>query len=315
MEKTKCLIIGGGPAGYTAAIYASRAGISPILFEGMQPGGQLTITTEVENYPGYPKGESGPVIMDNIRAQAIHVGADIRSGEVTEIDLSKRPFRAVVDYEKEIFAETVIIATGATARWLGIESETKYRGFGVSACATCDGAFFKNKTVAVIGGGDTALEEATYLSKMCEKVYLIHRRDEFRATQAMQDKVAQTPNIVPVLNYIPKEILGEQKGFVKQVTGISLEHTKDGSEKVIPVDGIFIAIGVIPVTDLFKNQLELDQQGYIKTQGVRPLTNIPGVFAAGDIQDPYYRQAITAAGSGCKAAIEAERFLNELSCN
>lgn len=311
MEKTKCLIIGGGPAGYTAAIYASRAGLDPILFEGMQPGGQLTITTEVENFPGYPKGESGPVIMDNIRAQALHVGADIRSGEVTEIDLSQRPFKAIVDYEKEILAETVIIATGATARWLGIESETKYRGFGVSACATCDGAFFRNKTVAVIGGGDTALEEASYLAKMCAKVYLIHRRDEFRATQAMQDKIANTPNIEPVLNYIPKEILGEQKGFVKQVTGILISNTKDASEMTISVDGIFIAIGVTPVTDLFKNQLELDEQGYIKTQGVRPLTNIPGVFAAGDIQDPYYRQAITAAASGCKAAIEAERFLNE----
>lgn len=311
MEKTKCLIIGGGPAGYTAAIYASRAGLDPILFEGMQPGGQLTITTEVENFPGYPKGESGPVIMDNIRAQALHVGADIRSGEVTEIDLSQRPFKAIVDYEKEILAETVVIATGATARWLGIESETKYRGFGVSACATCDGAFFRNKTVAVIGGGDTALEEASYLAKMCAKVYLIHRRDEFRATQAMQDKIANTPNIEPVLNYIPKEILGEQKGFVKQVTGILISNTKDASEMTIPVDGIFIAIGVTPVTDLFKNQLELDEQGYIKTQGVRPLTNIPGVFAAGDIQDPYYRQAITAAASGCKAAIEAERFLNE----
>lgn len=311
MEKTKCLIIGGGPAGYTAAIYASRAGLDPILFEGMQPGGQLTITTEVENFPGYPKGESGPVIMDNIRAQALHVGADIRSGEVTEIDLSQRPFKAIVDYEKEILAETVVIATGATARWLGIESETKYRGFGVSACATCDGAFFRNKTVAVIGGGDTALEEASYLAKMCAKVYLIHRRDEFRATQAMQDKIANTPNIEPVLNYIPKEILGEQKGFVKQVTGILISNTKDASEMTIPVDGIFIAIGVTPVTDLFKNQLEMDEQGYIKTQGVRPLTNIPGVFAAGDIQDPYYRQAITAAASGCKAAIEAERFLNE----
>lgn len=311
MEKTKCLIIGGGPAGYTAAIYASRAGLDPILFEGMQPGGQLTITTEVENFPGYPKGESGPVIMDNIRAQALHVGANIRSGEVTEIDLSQRPFKAIVDYEKEILAETVVIATGATARWLGIESETKYRGFGVSACATCDGAFFRNKTVAVIGGGDTALEEASYLAKMCAKVYLIHRRDEFRATQAMQDKIANTPNIEPVLNYIPKEILGEQKGFVKQVTGILISNTKDASEMTIPVDGIFIAIGVTPVTDLFKNQLELDEQGYIKTQGVRPLTNIPGVFAAGDIQDPYYRQAITAAASGCKAAIEAERFLNE----
>ena len=311
MEKTKCLIIGGGPAGYTASIYASRAGLNPILYEGMQPGGQLTITTEVENFPGYPHGESGPVIMDNIRLQALHVGADLRSGEVTEVDFSSRPFRCIVDYENEIMAESVIIATGATARWLGLESETKFRGFGVSTCATCDGAFFKNRTVAVIGGGDTALEEATYLAKMCAKVYLIHRRDEFRATLAMQNKVSETPNIEVKFNYIPKEILGEQKGFIKQVTGILLNNTKDGSELTLPLDGVFVAIGVTPQTDLFKGQLEFDEQGYIKTQGVRPLTNIPGVFAAGDIQDPYYRQAITAAASGCKAAIEAERFLNE----
>lgn len=311
MEKTKCLIIGGGPAGYTASIYASRAGLNPILYEGMQPGGQLTITTEVENFPGYPHGESGPVIMDNIRLQALHVGADLRSGEVTEVDFSSRPFRCIVDYENEIMAESVIIATGATARWLGLESETKYRGFGVSTCATCDGAFFKNRTVAVIGGGDTALEEATYLAKMCAKVYLIHRRDEFRATLAMQNKVSETPNIEVKFNYIPKEIMGEQKGFIKQVTGILLNNTKDGSELTLPLDGVFVAIGVTPQTDLFKGQLEFDEQGYIKTQGVRPLTNIPGVFAAGDIQDPYYRQAITAAASGCKAAIEAERFLNE----
>jgi thioredoxin reductase (NADPH) len=311
MEKTKCLIIGGGPAGYTASIYASRAGLNPILYEGMQPGGQLTITTEVENFPGYPHGESGPVIMDTIRLQALHVGADLRSGEVTEVDFSSRPFRCIVDYENEIMAESVIIATGATARWLGLESETKFRGFGVSTCATCDGAFFKNRTVAVIGGGDTALEEATYLAKMCAKVYLIHRRDEFRATLAMQNKVSETPNIEVKFNYIPKEILGEQKGFIKQVTGILLNNTKDGSELTLPLDGVFVAIGVTPQTDLFKGQLEFDEQGYIKTQGVRPLTNIPGVFAAGDIQDPYYRQAITAAASGCKAAIEAERFLNE----
>ncbi len=311
MEQTKCLIIGGGPAGYTAAIYATRAGLNPILYEGMQPGGQLTITTEVENFPGYPKGESGPVIMDNIRQQAIHVGAELRSGEITQVDFSSRPFHCVVDYEKEIIAETVIIATGATARWLGLESETKYRGFGVSACATCDGAFFRNKTVAVIGGGDTALEEASYLSKMCSKVYLIHRRDEFRAALAMQKKVLETPNIEIIFNYIPKEILGEQKGFVKQVTSLMLTNTKDHTEKEIAIDGVFIAIGVSPVNELFKGQIEMDEQGYIKTQGVRPLTNVAGVFAAGDIQDPHYRQAITAAASGCKAAIEAERFLNE----
>jgi len=311
MEQTKCLIIGGGPAGYTAAIYATRAGLNPILYEGMQPGGQLTITTEVENFPGYPKGESGPVIMDNIRQQAIHVGAELRSGEITQVDFSSRPFHCVVDYDKEIIAETVIIATGATARWLGLESETKYRGFGVSACATCDGAFFRNKTVAVIGGGDTALEEASYLSKLCYKVYLIHRRDEFRAALAMQKKVLETSNIEVMYNYIPKEILGEQKGFVKQVTSLMLTNTKDHTEKEIVIDGVFVAIGVSPVNELFKGQIDMDEQGYIKTQGVRPLTNVAGVFAAGDIQDPHYRQAITAAASGCKAAIEAERFLDE----
>lgn len=311
MEKTKCLIIGGGVAGYTAAIYATRSGLEPILYEGSQPGGQLTITTDVENFPGYPEGEQGPVIMEQIKQQALNVGADIRSGEITEVDFSNRPFRCVVDYDHQIEAETVIVATGATARWLGIESEKQYRGFGVSACATCDGTFFKNKVVAVIGGGDTALEEASYLAKLCSKVYLVHRRDQFRASQAMQDKVAQMPNIELLLNYIPKEILGEQKGFIKQVNGILLTNTLDQSEKKVDLDGVFIAIGVIPMSDLFKGQLELDAQGYIKTDGVRPLTNVPGVFAAGDIQDPIYRQAITAAASGCKAAIEAERFLNQ----
>ncbi|HHT52939.1 MAG TPA: thioredoxin-disulfide reductase [Bacteroidales bacterium] len=311
MEKTKCLIIGGGVAGYTAAIYATRSGLEPVLYEGSQPGGQLTITTDVENFPGYPKGEQGPVIMEQIKEQALNVGADIRSGEITEVDFSNRPFRCVVDYDHQIEAETVIVATGATARWLGIESEKTYRGFGVSACATCDGTFFKNKVVAVIGGGDTALEEASYLAKLCSKVYLVHRRDQFRGSQAMQDKVRQMPNIELLLNYVPKEILGEQKGFIKQVNGILLTNTVDQSEKKVDLDGVFIAIGVIPMSDLFKGQLELDEQGYIKTDGVRPLTNVPGVFAAGDIQDPIYRQAVTAAASGCKAAIEAERFLNQ----
>lgn len=311
MEKTKCLIIGGGVAGYTAAIYATRSGLEPVLYEGSQPGGQLTITTDVENFPGYPKGEQGPVIMEQIKEQALNVGADIRSGEITEVDFSNRPFRCVVDCDHQIEAETVIVATGATARWLGIESEKTYRGFGVSACATCDGTFFKNKVVAVIGGGDTALEEASYLAKLCSKVYLVHRRDQFRGSQAMQDKVREMPNIELLLNYVPKEILGEQKGFIKQVNGILLTNTVDQSEKKVDLDGVFIAIGVIPMSDLFKGQLELDEQGYIKTDGVRPLTNVPGVFAAGDIQDPIYRQAVTAAASGCKAAIEAERFLNQ----
>ena len=282
--------------------------MEPVLYEGSQPGGQLTITTDVENFPGYPKGEQGPVIMEQIKEQALNVGADIRSGEITEVDFSNRPFRCVVDYDHQIEAETVIVATGATARWLGIESEKTYRGFGVSACATCDGTFFKNKVVAVIGGGDTALEEASYLAKLCSKVYLVHRRDQFRGSQAMQDKVRQMPNIELLLNYVPKEILGEQNGFIKQVNGILLTNTVDQSEKKVDLDGVFIAIGVIPMSDLFKGQLELDEQGYIKTDGVRPLTNVPGVFAAGDIQDPIYRQAVTAAASGCKAAIEAERF-------
>jgi len=303
--------MGGGPAGYTAGIYASRAGLTPVIYEGMQPGGQLTITSEVENFPGYPDGESGPVIVEDIRKQALRMGAEIRSGEITAVDFSKRPFRLTVDYEKELLAETVIIATGATARWLGLESEAQYRGFGVSTCATCDGAFFKGKTVAVIGGGDTALEEAHYLSKIAGKVYLVHRRDQFRASKAMQDRIYKTPNIETVLDAIPTEVLGERAGFSRKVTGLRIQNVKTDEFKDIDLDGIFVAIGVTPVTDLFVGQLDLDEQGYIKTKGVRPLTNIPGVFAAGDVQDPYYRQACTAAASGCKAAIEAERFLSE----
>ena len=310
MENIKCLIIGSGPAGYTAGIYASRAGLKPVIIEGMQPGGQLTITSEVENFPGYPKGQSGPNIMDDIRQQSLKAGSDIRQGMVTSVDFSKRPFRCVVDEEHEIMAETVIIATGATARWLGLESEEQYRGFGVSACATCDGNFFRGRTVAVIGGGDTALEEAMYLSNLCSKVYLVHRRDAFRASQAMQDKVFKKENIDIQWNSIPVEVLGEKKGFVKSVTGLKLADTKDKSERVLPLDGIFVAIGVTPVTELFKGQIELDAQGYIVTdKGGR--TNVPGVFAAGDVQDPHYRQAITAAASGCIAAVEAERFLNQ----
>ena len=310
-EKIQCLIIGGGPAGYTAGIYASRAGLAPVIYEGMQPGGQLTITSEVENFPGYPDGESGPVIVENIRKQALRMGADIRSGEISEVDFSKRPFRLMVDYEKEILTETVIIATGATARWLGLESEAQYRGFGVSTCATCDGAFFKGKTVAVIGGGDTALEEAHYLSKIAEKVYLVHRRNQFRATKVMQEKILNTKNIEVVFDSIPIEVLGEKQGFSRKVTGLRVQNKTTDLITDIVLDGIFVAIGVTPVTDLFAGQIDLDEQGYIKTQGARPLTNIPGVFAAGDVQGPHYRQACTAAASGCKAAMEAERFLSE----
>lgn len=309
MEQTKCLIIGSGPAGYTAGIYASRADLHPILIEGMTPGGQLTITTEVENFPGYPKGMSGPAIMDDIREQAVRCGTDIRTGMVTEVDFSKRPFRCVVDDTDEYLAETVIIATGATARWLGLESENTYRGFGVSACATCDGNFFKGKDVAVVGGGDTALEEATYLAKLCNKVYLVHRRDEFRASKAMQQRVFDTPNIEVVWNSIPAEIVGEKRGFMKAVTGLTVTDKNSGEPRTLPVDGVFVAIGHTPVTELFKGQIELDPQGYIVTKPDSTATNVDGVFAAGDVQDPQFRQAITAAASGCKAAIEAERFL------
>jgi thioredoxin reductase (NADPH) len=308
-EKVTCLIIGGGPAGYTAGIYAARAGLQPVIYEGMQPGGQLTITSEVENFPGYPKGESGQVIVDDIRKQALRMGAEIRTGEITEVDFSKRPFRLIVDYAKEIIAETVIIATGATARWLGIESETQYRGFGVSTCATCDGAFFKGKIVAVVGGGDTALEEAYYLSKIAAKVYLVHRRDQFRASKTMQDRIFNTQNIETVLDVIPIEILGEKQGFMRKVTGLRVQNKKTEDISDIAVDGIFVSIGVTPLTDLFVGKLDLDAQGYIITQGARPLTSVEGVFAAGDVQDPYYRQACTAAAAGCKAAMEAERFL------
>ena len=309
METTKCLIIGGGPAGYTAGIYASRADLKPILIEGPQPGGQLTITTEVENFPGYPKGMSGPAIMDDIREQSLRCGTDMRSGMVTEVDFSKRPFRCVVDDTQEILAETVIIATGATARWLGLESEKTYRGFGVSACATCDGNFFRGKDVAVVGGGDTALEEATYLAKLCNKVYLVHRRDEFRASKAMQQRVFNTPNIEVVWNSIPAEIVGEKRGFMKAVTGLAVTDKNNGALRTLPVDGVFVAIGHTPVTELFAGQIELDPQGYIVTKPDSTATNVEGVFAAGDVQDPQFRQAITAAASGCKAAIEAERFL------
>lgn len=308
-ENVKCLIIGSGPAGYTAGIYASRADLHPVLIEGMTPGGQLTITTEVENFPGYPNGKSGPEIMMDIREQAVRLGTDIRTGMVTEVDFSQRPFRCVVEGEQVILADSVIIATGATARWLGLESEKTYRGFGVSACATCDGNFFRGRDVAVVGGGDTALEEATYLAKLCNKVYLVHRRDEFRASKAMQQRVFNTPNIEVVWNSIPTEIVGEKKGFMKAVTGLKVNNKMTGNETVIPVDGVFVAIGHMPVTDIFKGQIDLDEHGYIVTKPDSTATNVDGVFAAGDVQDPHFRQAITAAASGCKAAIEAERFL------
>ena len=304
MEKVQCLIVGGGPAGYTAAIYASRADISPVVYEGVQPGGQLTTTTDIENYPGFENGIAGQELMSVMRAQAVRLGADIRQGAVTSADLSERPFKIVVDDAHEIEAETLIIATGATAKYLGLPSEIKYRGLGVSACATCDGFFYRKKTVAVVGGGDTACEEATYLAGLCKKVYMIVRRDVLRASEAMQDRVRNTENIEILWNFNTQEVLGDEYG----VTGARLVR-KDGEVFDIAVDGFFLAIGHHPNSELFNQWVEVDKEGYIITDGRTSKTNVEGVFAAGDVQDPLYRQAITAAASGCRAALDAEKFL------
>jgi thioredoxin reductase (NADPH) len=309
VEKTKCFIIGSGPAGYTAAIYASRANLSPIVYQGMQPGGQLTQTTEVENFPGYVDGVQGPAMMEDFQKQAERMGADIRWGVVTEADLSERPFKLKTDDGKSFEAEAVIIATGASAKWLGLESEAKFNGAGVSACATCDGFFYKGKPVAVVGGGDTAAEDALYLANMASKVYLIVRRDQMRASKIMQKRVMEHPNIEILWNHVTKEIVGTEEGFMKAVNGAILTNVKTGEEKKIEVEGFFVAIGHHPNTDLFKGQVDLDELGYIKTIPGSTKTNIEGVFAAGDVQDHTYRQAITAAGSGCMAAIETERYL------
>ncbi len=308
-EKTKCFIIGSGPAGYTAAIYASRANLSPTVYQGMQPGGQLTQTTEVENFPGYVDGIQGPAMMEDFQKQAERMGADIRWGVVTEADFSERPFKLKTDDGKSFEAETVIIATGASAKWLGLESETKFNGSGVSACATCDGFFYKGKPVAVVGGGDTAAEDALYLANMASKVYMIVRRDELRASKVMQKRVLDNPNIEVIWNHVTKEITGTAEGFMKAVDGVILTNVKTGDEKRIDIEGFFVAIGHHPNTDLFKGQIELDDLGYIKTIPGSTVTNIEGVFASGDVQDHTFRQAITAAGSGCMAAIESERFL------
>jgi thioredoxin reductase (NADPH) len=307
MEKVQCLIIGGGPAGYTAAIYASRANLSPVLYEGVQPGGQLTTTTDIENYPGFENGISGTMPMDTMRAQASRLGADIRTGNVTKADLSERPFKLVIDEDKEIEAEALIIATGATAKYLGLPSETKFRGLGVSACATCDGFFYRKKTVAVVGGGDTACEEATYLASICKKVYLIVRRDVLRASEAMQDRVKNTENIEILWNTSTQEVLGDDFG----VTGVRLAN-KSGEVFDIQLDGFFLAIGHHPNSDLFNQWVAVDANGYIVTDGKTSKTNVPGVFAAGDVQDPIYRQAITAAASGARAALDVEKFLKSL---
>jgi thioredoxin reductase (NADPH) len=311
VEKVKCLIVGSGPAGYTAGIYASRADLKPVLYQGMQPGGQLTITTEVENFPGYPEGAQGPAMMEDIKKQAEKFGTDIRWGEIVEADLSQRPFRLKADDGKELLADTVIIATGASARWLGLPSEQEYNGYGVSACATCDGYFYRGKVVAVVGGGDTAAEEATYLANLAKKVYMIHRRDELRASKAMQRRVMKTENIEMVWDSVPVEIVGKQEGFAKAVTGVIVENVKTGERKTLDIDGFFVAIGHKPNSAIFKGQLEMDETGYIITKPDSTRTSVEGVFAAGDIQDKVYRQAVTAAGSGCMAALEAERWLGE----
>lgn len=305
-EKVQVLIIGSGPAGYTAAIYASRANLKPVLYQGIQPGGQLTITTEVENYPGYPDGIQGPEMMVHFEKQAARMGADIRYGLATKVDFSQQPYKVQIDEEKWIEANAVIISTGASAKWLGLESEQRLNGFGVSACAVCDGFFFRGKEVAIVGAGDTACEEAMYLSKLCTKVHMIVRRDQMRASKIMQDRVINTPNIQVYWNSVTEEVLGDKK-----VEGVRILNTKDNTTTDIPVGGFFVAIGHQPNSDIFKGWLDMDETGYIKTIPGTSKTNIEGVFASGDVQDKVYRQAVTAAGSGCMAALDAERYLAE----
>lgn len=308
-EHARCLIIGSGPAGYTAAIYASRANLNPILYEGIQPGGQLTTTTEVENFPGYPEGITGTELMEDLRKQATRFGADIRSGIATKADLSKAPYQITIDGEKEITADTLIISTGATAKYLGLADEAKYAGMGVSACATCDGFFYRKKKVAVVGGGDTACEEALYLASLAEHVYLIVRKNYLRASKVMQERVMNTANITVLFEHNTVGLFG-QNG----VEGAHLVKRKGEPDEEmvdIAIDGFFLAIGHTPNSKIFADYLDLDEVGYILTEGSSPRTKVPGVFAAGDVADPHYRQAITAAGSGCKAAIEAERYLGE----
>jgi len=305
IEHVECLIIGSGPAGYTAAIYAARADLKPLMYTGMVPGGQLTQTTDVENFPGYPTGIMGPEMMEDFRKQAERFGTDIRFGYASSVDFSSKPHKVVIDEVKTITADTVIIATGASAKWLGLESEQKYNGFGVSACAVCDGFFFKGQDVAIVGAGDTAAEEATYLAKLCNKVHMLVRRDEFRASKAMQNRVLNTPNIEIHYNSDTKEILGDGKN----VTGVLVSNNKTGEDKTIDISGFFVAIGHNPNTEIFKGWLDMDETGYLITKPDSSKTNIEGVFACGDAQDKLWRQAITAAGTGCMAALEAERYL------
>ena len=305
-EKVKCLIIGSGPAGYTAAIYAARANLSPLLYQGIQPGGQLTITTEVENYPGYPDGVQGPEMMVQFEKQAARMGTDIRYGLATNVDFSGHPLKVEIDEEKWIEADSVIISTGASAKWLGLPSEQKLNGYGVSACAVCDGFFFKGKEVAIVGAGDTAAEEAIYLSKLCTVVHLIIRKDAMRASKVMQDRVFKTENIKIYWNSETDEVLGDKK-----VEGVRLLNNKTGAKMDILVSAFFVAIGHEPNSSIFKGWLDMDEAGYLKTLPGTSKTNVAGVFASGDVQDKIYRQAVTAAGSGCMAALDAERYLGE----
>lgn len=304
-EKVHCLIIGSGPAGYTAAIYAARANMKPVLYQGLQPGGQLTITTEVENYPGYANGVQGPEMMIDFEKQAHRMGSDNRYGIATKVDFSKKPFKVEIDEEKWIETDAVIIATGASAKWLGIESEQRLNGFGVSACAVCDGFFFRGKEVAIVGAGDTAAEEALYLSKLCTTVHMFIRRDEMRASKVMQDRVLNTANIKVYWNTDTDEVLGESR-----VEGVRIKNNKTNETQTIPVNGFFVAIGHQPNSEIFKEWLDMDEAGYIKTIPGTTKTNIEGVFACGDVQDKIYRQAVTAAGTGCMAALDAERYLS-----
>ena len=305
-QHERLVIVGSGPAGYTAALYAARANLNPLLFEGMQPGGQLTITSEVENYPGFPEGVLGPELMEKMKKQAERFGTRYEASEITRVDFSQRPFQLWQD-DRLFTAEAVIIATGASAKWLGIPSEKKYQGRGVSACATCDGFFFRGVEVAVVGGGDTALEEASFLTKFATKVHLVHRRDELRASRIMQDRARKDPKIALELSSVVDEILGDGK----DVTGLRLTSTKDGKKRELPLKGVFMGIGHEPNTRIFKGQVEMNDVGYIQVKAPSTATSVPGVFAAGDVADPTYRQAVSAAGSGCQAAIDAERWLGE----
>ena len=304
-EEVNVLILGSGPAGYTAAIYAARAGLNPVLYMGDQPGGQLTITNDVENYPGYPQGVMGPEMMVDFQKQSERFGTDTRYGLATSVDFSGYPLKVTIDEKHEIHARAVIISTGASAKWLGLPSEQRLNGKGVSACAVCDGFFFKGQDVAVVGGGDTAAEEATYLAKLCRKVYLLVRRDELRASKIMQQRVFNTPNLEVLWNTETDEVLGEE-----DVEGVRVVNNKTGEKQDLQVQGFFVAIGHKPNTDIFKNYLDMDESGYIKTIPGSTLTNVEGVFASGDAQDHIYRQAVTAAGTGCMAALDAERFLS-----